>query len=336
MRCLIIARELARAEPAADIRFLVNRTAVFREAVEFPIIECDASPTNSTPQVLAAIDRFRPHVMVFDNSGRTSQLRAAKRAGARIVFSSRAPKLRWKAFRIKWMRLLDEHWIVFPAFVTGARTWLEQVRLGLFPDYTVRQFDTLFTPSEARVRALWLAENDLRPGEYVVFAPGGRGEGHLAADPAGLFIAAARRLAAETGCTSVVLTGRNKAPATDASNLRLLPRIGPGEVQHLLAEARIVVSNGGTTLIHALAHGRPLVAAPLAGDQDRRIRRAARLQIAVRAPRDADAIAVAAVSLLGDPERQQEMARRIAKMGISNGVGEAVAALRRLACRSSA
>ncbi|MDQ1345849.1 MAG: hypothetical protein QG586_1380, partial [Pseudomonadota bacterium] len=37
MRCLIIARELARAEPAADIRFLVSRTAVFREAVEFPI-----------------------------------------------------------------------------------------------------------------------------------------------------------------------------------------------------------------------------------------------------------------------------------------------------------
>ena len=164
MRCLIIARELARAEPAADIRFLVSRTAVFREAVEFPIIDCDASPTNSTPQVLAAIESFRPHVMVFDNSGRTSQLRAAKRAGARLVFSSRAPKLRWKAFRIKWMRLLDEHWIVFPTFVTGGRTWLERLKLGLFPDYTVRQFDTLFTPSDPRARAEWLARHGPAPG----------------------------------------------------------------------------------------------------------------------------------------------------------------------------
>jgi glycosyltransferase involved in cell wall biosynthesis len=336
MRCLIIARELARAEPDADIRFLVSRTAVFREAVEFPIIDCDASPTNSTPQVLAAIDRFRPHVMVFDNSGRTSQLRAAKRAGARIVFSSRAPKLRWKAFRTKWMRLLDEHWIVFPTFVTGDRTWFEQLKLGLFPDYTVRQFDTLFTPSDPQARGEWLAANDLRADDYVVFVPGGRGEGHMVADPAELFIAAARLFAADTGRTSVVLTGRNTVPEIDSPSLRLLPRIGPGEVQHLLADAQIVVSNGGTTLIHTLAHGRPLVAVPLAGDQDRRIRRAANLQIAVRAPRDASAIAAAAVSLLGDQERQQAMAQRVAQMGIKNGVVEAVAALRRLARRSLA
>jgi len=336
MRCLIIARELARAEPAADIRFLVSRKAVFREAVEFPIIDCDASPTNSTPQVLAAIDSFRPHVMVFDNSGRTSQLRAAKRAGTRVVFSSRAPKLRWKAFRIKWMRLLDEHWIVFPKFVTGDRTWYERLKLALFPDYTVRHFDTLFTPSDANARDQWLAGHGLCRGEYVVFAPGGRGEGYMVADPAELFIAAARAFVAETGCSTVVLTGRNTVPVTDTPNLHLLPRIGPGEVQHLLADARIVVSNGGTTLIHALAHGRPLVAVPLASDQDRRIRRAAKLRIAVRTPRDPGAIAAAAAALLGDRERQQSMAKRIAQMGINNGVVEAVAALRMLTRRPPA
>ena len=39
-------------------------------------------------------------------------------------------------------------------------------------------------------------------------------------------------------------------------SLRLLPRVRPEEVQHLLAGARLVVSNGGSTLIHALAHGK--------------------------------------------------------------------------------
>jgi len=67
--------------------------------------------------------------------------------------------------------------------------------------------------------------------------------------------------------------------------LTLLPRIEPGEVQHLLAESLLVVSNGGTTLIHSLAHGRPIISIPLAGDQDRRIRRAVRLQIAATADR---------------------------------------------------
>jgi hypothetical protein len=331
MRCLIIARELARAEPSADIRFLVSRTAVFREAVDFPIIDCDASPTNSTRQVLATIESFRPDVMVFDNSGRTSQLRAAKRAGARLVFSSRAPKLRWKAFRIKWMRLLDEHWIVFPTFVTGGLTWLERQKMRLFPGYTVRRLDTLFPPADPETRREWLARHGLEPGGYVVFVPGGRSEGQRIAEPAEHFIAAARSFCATTGYPSVVLTGRKRVPDEAGANPRLLPRVAPEEVQYLLAEATMVVSNGGTTLVHTLAHGRPLVAVPLAGDQARRIRRVVRLGIAASAPPDADRIAAEAAALLADPARRAEMPRQIAALGIANGVGEAVTALQTLA-----
>jgi glycosyltransferase involved in cell wall biosynthesis len=335
MRCLIIARELARAEPAADIRFLVSRAAVFREAVNFPIIDCDASPTNSTRQVLAAIESFRPHVMVFDNSGRTAQLRAARRAGARLVFSSRAPKLRWKAFRLKWMRLLSEHWIVFPSFVTGGLTWLEQRKLALFPEYTVRRLDTLFTPSEPGERAAWLAAQGLEPGGYVVFVPGGRSEGQRIAEPAEHFIAAAQRFVEQTGQRAVVLTGRKEPPADRAANPTLLPRIGPEEVQHLLADASFVVSNGGTTMVHTLAHGKPLVAVPLAGDQARRIRRAVKLGIAHSAPPDAEAIATAAARLAADAEARATLPQRSAELGIANGVAAAVAALRGLAVDAS-
>jgi glycosyltransferase involved in cell wall biosynthesis len=335
MRCLIIARELARAEPVADIRFLVSRTAVFREAVNFPVIDCGASPTNSTPQVLAAIEAFRPHVMVFDNAGRTSQLRAAKRAGARLVFSSRAPKLYWKAFRTKWMRLLDEHWVVFPTFVTGGSTWLERLQLRRFPDYSVRQLDTLFTPSEPGVRHAWLAGHGLEPGGYVVFVPGGRGATSRVAEPVELFIAAARAFVAATGQRTVVLTGHKVVSDGGDPRLTLLPRIEPGEVQHLLADALLVVSNGGTTLVHSLAHGRPIVAIPLAGDQDRRIRRAVRMQIAETAERTPKAIARAAAVLLNEPARREAMVRRIAELGLTNGVGEAVAALRALARRGA-
>jgi len=333
MRCLIIARELARAEPTADIRFLVARDAAFREAVEFPIIDLDDSPTRSTPQVIAAIEAFRPDVMVFDNAGRTEQLRAARRAGAQVVFSSRAPRLRWKAFRPKWMRLLDEHWMVFPAFVTGGITRLERLKLRLFPDYRVRQFDTLFTPSDWESRRAWLAARGLEPGGYVVFVPGGRGEASRVAEPAELFIAAARKFVAATGQRTVVLTGRKSVPPGDDPRLTLLPRVEPDEVQHLLAESLFVVSNGGTTMIHTLAHGRPLVAIPLASDQDRRIRRAVRLRVAVTAARTAAAIAAAAAQLLREPGQRAAMAQCIAELGITNGVGEAVAALRSLARR---
>jgi UDP:flavonoid glycosyltransferase YjiC (YdhE family) len=334
MRCLIIARELVRAQPEAEVRFLVSRKAVFREAVEFPIHDCDASPTRSTAQVLAAIREFAPHVVVFDNSGRTAQLEAARASGARTVFSSRAPHLRRKAFRLKWMRLLDEHWIVFPGFITGGPGWIERLKLHWFPRYRVRRLDTLLPPSDTRVRLQWLSRQGLQPDGYTVFVPGGRSEAQQVREPTELFIAAAREYVAATGETAVVLTGRAEVPVADGSTgLRLLPRVTPDEVQHLLAGAKLVVSNGGTTMVHSLAHGRPLVAVPLASDQRRRIRLAVQLGVAATAARAPQAIAAAAAALLGDAERRGQMSRRIAELGIANGVGEAVAALIALARR---
>ena len=77
MRCLIIARELRRADPTIESHFLVSRNAVFREAVEFPVHDCDDSPTRSTPQVLATIDAGATV------RGRVRQCRAHRAAACR-------------------------------------------------------------------------------------------------------------------------------------------------------------------------------------------------------------------------------------------------------------
>ena len=334
MRCLIVARELRRAAPGIEVHFVVARDAVFREAVDFAVHEIDDSPTRSTPQVLERLRALRPDVVVFDNAGRTEQLRLARALGARLVFTSRSPRLRWKAFRISWLRLLDEHWIVFPKFVTGGLTAFERLKLRLHPRYRVRHLDTLFTPSLADERALWLAAHGLREGGYTVFVPGGRGEGHASAtDPADLFVAAADAYARASGQTSVVVTGRSQPARPDAASERLLllPRVRPEEVQHLLAGAARVVSNGGSTLVHALAHGQEIVSVALAADQARRIRRAARLGVVVAAEPRAPAIVEAAAALAADPARGAEMRRQVAALGLVNGVEEAVAALQRLA-----
>jgi UDP:flavonoid glycosyltransferase YjiC (YdhE family) len=333
MRCLILARELRRADPAVEVHFLVSRNAVFREGVEFPVHDCDDSPTRSTTQVLATIAQLRPHVVLFDNAGRTEQLRAAKAAGAKLVFSSRSPRLRWKAFRVTWLRLLDEHWIVFPKFVTGGLSAYERLKLRCAPGYRVRHLDTFFTPSLPAERATWLAGQGLSERGYTVFVPGGRGEGAAGdVDPAELFEAAARQFVQDTGQTAVVLTGRAQPVAAPGSGLlRLLPRVRPEEVQHLLAGAALVVSNGGTTLVHALAHGQAIVSVPLATDQARRIRRAARRGVVVPARPDAADIARTAVGLSRDDSRAASLRAEVARLGLVNGVDEAVAALRDLA-----
>lgn len=333
MRCLILARELRRADPAVDVHFLVSRNAVFREGVDFPLHDCDDSPTRSTGQVLATIDRLRPDVVLFDNAGRTEQLRAAKASGARLVFSSRSPRLRWKAFRVTWLRLLDEHWIVFPKFMTGGLSVFEKAKLRYAPRYRVRHLDTFFTPSHSAERSAWLAGHGLEERRYTAFVPGGRGEGAAdSVDPAELFEAAAREFVRTTGEVAVVLTGRSHIDtAAAARGLKLLPRVRPEEVQHLLAGAARVVSNGGTTLVHSLAHGQAIVSVPLATDQARRIRSAVRRGVVVAARPDAADIARAVIELSQDDARATRLRAEVARLGLVNGVDEAVAALRELA-----
>ena len=180
-----------------------------------------------------------------------------------------------------------------------------------------------------------LLDRGLEPGGYTVFVPGGRSESNRVQEPTELFVAAARDYVAAAGAAAVVLTGRAEtSPEDGRPGPKLLPRVSPMEVQHLLAGSALVVSNGGTTMVHALAHGRSLVAVPLASDQGRRIRLAVKRGIAATAAHSPPAIAAEAASLMRDAARRESMTRRIAELGIANGVDEAVAALAALARRS--
>lgn len=334
MRCLIVARALRKTAPQYDIHFVVSRHAALRGAVDFPMHDCDDSPTRSTAEVVRILERLQPQLVVFDSAGRTQQLQAAKRLGARIVFCSRSQRLRWKAFRLRWMWLLDEHWVIYPRFLAGDLGWLQRLKLRLVPHYHLRFFDTFFAPSEALVRSDWLQAHGLPVSGYTVFVPGGRAAGQRGAtDPADLFIAAAQLHAEATGATTVVLSGREtvEQPRPVAGRVHVLPRLIPDEVQHLLVAADRVVSNGGGTLIHALAHGQAVVAAPVAGDQADRIRRAARLGIVVAAAPTAKAIADAVTRLARDPDAERALRARVASFHVHNAVDEAVIALRALA-----
>jgi hypothetical protein len=310
LRCLIVARELHRADPDVDIHFVINREAHFRDSIEFGVHHCDASPTYCTPRVIEVLEQVRPDVVVFDNAGRTRQIRAAHRLGARIVFVSRTPRLRRKAFRISWMLRLSEHWIVSPAFVTGGLGLRERLLGRLFPGVTIRFLDALYQPSapEARARFLESLEIGVRP-----------------------FTEAARSMSAHTGATALVLTGSSALTAPEhRDGVVLLPRLHSDEVQHLIHGAELVVSNGGSSLMHALTQGKATVCVGLRSDQGRRIRAAARTGAAVSEIGAPERITKTATDLWQDTAARQQLVTRLAQLGLTNGLPITVRALRDL------
>lgn len=329
VRSLAIATAL-RAMTNAEISFVLNAHAPYAAAAPFPAVLLPSSPTFHPREVSALIRDQRPDLVVFDNAGRTAQLKAARDSGARVVYISSRPRQRRKAFRLKWLPLLDEHWIAWPEFMAGPLSATERLKMRYGARRpTVRFFDTIVpTPTDAESVAV-AARFGLEPEQFALVIPGGGGAHPGAKQGPRTMAAAALRLARSGHPT--LLVGPHGEVAGHGTGLRYSPHLPIRDLAALMARARVVVANGGDTLLQALSFQRHCVAAPLAQDQVGRIRHCTDAGIATGVGLDEMEVARAAEELLHDGELRAAQAVRIAQRPIRNELEVAVDALVRLA-----
>jgi hypothetical protein len=314
-RARTVADALCARWPQVQAHFLVHRGAPYAASLQHPATLIDASPTLCTRAVLAAIERLRPAVVYFDNSGRTRQLRAAHAAGARLIYVSSRSRQRRKAFRPRWMRALDEHWISYPASITGPLTGLERLKLRLLARPEVHFLDAVLPPADnaaadALLEGLGAPDLVVVPGGGSHFADQGLTPAHFAVWAAGL---------AAAGNRVVFVAGPSfDAAMPEDANLRVLRGVGGGALMSLLGRAKVVLVNGGDTLLQALALGRACVTLPIAGDQAVRIARCATQGVVV-APSPADA-QQACAALLGDDSRRAGLQARVRAVGFEDAL----------------
>jgi predicted glycosyltransferase len=329
-RSLAIAQAVRQRWREADIQFVLSREAPYVASVPFAATLLDSSPTFHSAAVIQLIERFRPHVVVFDNAGRTAQLRAAHRAGARVVYISSRARQRRKAFRWRWMAMVDEHWIAYPAFIAGPLNVVERFKLARLHRPVVRYLDVMLARATAADRDAIMSRVEFNSGSYALVVPGG-GTGHpRARDAAQQFLAAARSLA--RGGVPAVYVGPTEAGGelSDCATLRSFESLPQAQLAELMRGARLVVANGGSTLLQAIASGVACVAVPIAQDQVLRIRRCAAAGVAIPASLDAAGIENAVNSLLRDEPFRAALAKRAHDLALADGVEIALSALGRL------
>src|SRR5258708_24863101 len=291
-----IAKEAVQRWPALQVHFALSRAAPYAPESPFPTRLLPSSPTFHTLEVRALIEELRPTIVIFDNAGRTAQLRAAVRSGARVIFISSRRRQRHKAFRFQCMALIAEHWIAYPRFLAGSLTAPERLKLALRGRPKIRYLDALLPAPDAPLAAALMRRLGLRPGEYILVVPGG-GTPHPGAEDAPREIAAAALGVARHGYPTV-LVGAGADGGGEGPALRTTARL-PGErLARLLRQARLVISNGGDTLLQALSCRRPCIAVPIARDQQHRIDCCAEAGLVVRGKLDARSIESEALALL--------------------------------------
>ena len=316
-RSSAIARGAQVKWPGAAIRFILSREAPYATHVNFAVDLLPSSPTFHSDAVIRIMRTWRPDVVIFDNAGRTRQLAAAKRLGARVVYISARPRQRRKAFRLRWMGLLDEHWIAYPEFIAGRLNFWERSKLRLLGRPDVRYLDVILSRHRAASTPSMMSRLGCSAGEYALVVPGG-GTGHPNASGALLeFLNAARGIAA--GGTPTIFVGPTDDAAA-AANLTMAGTLPQADLADLMRSARLVVVNGGSTLLQAIASGKACIAIPIAGDQQDRIRSCVRAGVAIGVPPEARAIIRAAADLLNDADRTDALEARAIALGLTDGV----------------
>jgi hypothetical protein len=333
-RSLAIAHAASRHWQSAAIHFVLSREAPYAADAPFPATLLPSSPTFHSAAVIELLEKWRPDLVIFDNAGRTAQLRAARRLGAHVVYISARARQRRKAFRWHWLRLIDEHWIAYPEFIAGSLSFLERFKLRLAGRPVVRYLDVILSRTDPGRRDAILSRAGCSAGTFVLVVPGG-GTGHPgASDAVGQFTAAARTLAAR-GVPTVYVgpdsaqggAGSGVIDAVQELNWHPLGPLPQGDLGLLMRAARLIIANGGSTLLQAIACGNACVAIPIARDQDERTRRCVAAGVAVAATLDCARIVQAADRLLQNEPQRAALAARAAQLGLADGVDIAIRAL---------
>ncbi len=332
-RSLAIAAGVSRRWRGADIHFVLSREAPYAADVPFPHTLLNSSPTFHSAAVIELIEKQHPDIVIFDNAGRTAQLRTARRIGARVIFISARARQRGKAFRCRWMRLIDEHWIAYPEFIAGRLRFSERLKLEFLGRPAVRYLDVTLSGSDPSRRDAVLARIGCVAGSYVLVVPGG-GTGHPGRrDAVGQFVAAARSLAARGVATVYVGPRDGGAGPTGADiepNWRHLGPLPQADLAELMRSARLIIANGGSTLLQGISCGAACIGIPIAKDQAERTRRCVAAGVAVAGTLSEASILETAEHLLQNEALRAALAGRAAGLGLADGVELAVQALGRL------
>ena len=154
----------------------------------------------------------------------------------------------------------------------------------------------------------------------VVCAGGG---GH--ADASALFAGAATQLARE-GITTIAVGVPAAAPAIT------VPALANADLMGLLAASRVALLAGGSLLVQALALDVPVVAMPLQAEQAARVRWLAQAgAVWAEDTHDASRLAQQVRALAEDIDASKRLRAGVARLGLKNGLEDAVGALGALA-----
>ena len=318
MRSLILATEIKRRWPEAEIKFILNRHAKYASYCPFDAELLEHSPTKHTADVNRIIDHYLPNVVVFDASGRQTQFVKAKAVGAITVFISQHKKKRRRGMALKRVRFTDFHFVAQPEFAIAPLNFLEKLKFKLLMKPVPECVGILFNQPTVEQSTMTLKKFGVEKDNYLIISAGSGGHKHYGKLVADIFYDAAEHVAQKTGLKTFVVMGSSYPNAIPTSeHVTVISSLDNAQFITLLEHAKAAILSGGGALLQALSLQTPVIACPVSKDQPARIK--ACVQRRIVSSISLEQLVDKAPSMLNQ-ENLQQLQRNLQLQPSNNGV----------------
>lgn len=274
MRSTILADTIQQNWPEAQIKFVLSKQAPYVESCEYEVLLTDKSPTFHPKTVNEYISEFKPDLVIFDAAGRASNLKHAKKEGAKTVFLAHYDKKIRRALSINRLLYTDQIWVSQPRIAVSPLSWFSTAKLKLFKKEPLRYLGSIYQQPKAEFIQSVLEKYNLERESFLLISAGSGGHkiesGELAADA---FYQSVKKSSIETKLVQV--WGANYCgediPSSDEVECHI-SSISNLEFISLLQASKMALISGGDTLLQAIALRIPLLAVPISSDQPARIK----------------------------------------------------------------
>ncbi|NRA82576.1 MAG: hypothetical protein HRU22_01970 [Gammaproteobacteria bacterium] len=330
MRSLIIAKQIVKIWPDAKIHFILSKQAPYATSCPFDALLTEKSPTKHVKEVNQFISQLKPDMVIFDASGRKSQLKHAKAVGAKVVFISQHKKKRSRGLKLGRLMATDSHWVVQPEFVIAGLSGFEKFKLALCKKAPPIHTGVIFTPLQLSQQAQLLAKYGVEPEQYIIFNAGSGG--HLVGDKlaADIYADAAKLISEQQNIKCLMVYGANYPNKIESHDKVIaISSLDNSEFVNLISAAKAVVISGGDTLLQTIAMRKACLTTPVSKDQPPRISACSKQQLVLDCPSESQAMAAMATTLLQTATLSQ-LTNAMAESNQKNGLDLAIAEIKRL------
>ena len=330
MRSLIIANEVKQRWPDADVQFILSRQAPYASTCPYPVGLLDDTPTKNIKAVNDFVSFFKPDFVIFDASGRRSQLVHANKLGAKVIFISQHKRKRSRGMKLLRARVTDSHWVVQPDFVIGDISWFDRLKLKAIAKAEPNVIGPIFVNPCAQRQQRLLNQYGLVKGGYILLNAGSGGHKNSDGYVIEEFAQAARKIYQTTNIPCLIVYGPSYPnEIVDIAGVTAVQSLDHEALIDLLDAAKVAVLSGGDTLLQAIALKKISLAIAVAKDQNYRVKICKDAGFTRCSELDAQKICDNLVTLIGS-KHQVEIESALKRCDCSNGLNSGMTIINEL------